>query len=246
MLTASPVVDGQPRPGSPRRWTTRVELSGQPVRLPTVAPDRGALRLTRVALFALAAVGLAGAAHLIGGETVSPVAALIAVPAVMVVANLLGSARRGPISLIIAMGFTQIALHIGFMAASLTQACHAVQAPMAEMAGSAGHTSVVLSCRPGMTHGGTALGGLWPSPSMLLAHLGAAALLALLLARGESAVWALAAALGFGFALPATAVAGPVVRRVPVPARIVVLPRTSVWRRGVRRRGPPARALAAH
>jgi hypothetical protein len=208
-----------------------------------VAPERGALRLIRVGLFALTAVGLAGAAHLIGGETIAPIPALIAVPAVMVVINLLGSARRGPATLLVAMGVTQIVLHTAFMAVSVVQGCHTVSPAMTGMANSPDHRGIVVSCGSEMGHGGV-LGGLWPSATMLIAHALAGVLLALLLAHGESVVWALAAALRFGFVLPGPVLARPVARRLPVVAAIAFRPRSSVLRRGVRRRGPPVTALA--
>src|SRR5687767_2698985 len=88
-----------------------------------VAPGEGALRLTRAAGFAVSAVGLAGAAHLADGDEVPLSAALLAVPLVMLVVHLLAGRRAGPLGLFLGMGLTQVALHLGFMAASITPTC---------------------------------------------------------------------------------------------------------------------------
>ncbi len=206
-----------------------------------MAPERGALRLTRVALFALAVVGLACAAHLTGGETVSPVAMLVAVPAVMVVINLLASRRRGPLLLIVATELTQAVLHVAFMTLSLTRGCQVVAGPMPAMPGAAGH--VAVSCGEPMSHG-TAAAGLWPSPTMLLAHGLAGLIVALLLAHGERALWGLAGLLRLRFTRPEVSGPVPVRRALPVMAAIAGRPRPGVARRGVRRRGPPEPARA--
>jgi hypothetical protein len=212
-----------------------------------VAPERGALRLTRSALFALAAVGLACAAHLAGGgEGVSAPVALLSVPAVMIVINVLAGRRRGPGSLLFAMALTQCGLHLAFMAASITQSCQATGAhPMPAMARMpAGPAPLAMQCGPAMTHGG-AVGGLWPSAPMLLAHALAGVLLVLLLAHGEKAVWALAACLRFRFVLPGRPVVLlPSVRRFPVAANAAVRPGSEVHLHTHRRRGPPGQLLA--
>jgi hypothetical protein len=215
-----------------------------------VAPERGALRLTRSAFFALAAVGLACAAHLAGGgERVSTLVALLSVPAVMIVINVLAGRQRGPGSLLFAMALTQCGLHLAFMAASITRSCQAMGAhPMPSMtrmpAGSSRSAQLAIQCGPAMTHGGAA-GGLWPSTPMLLAHALAGLLLVLLLAHGEKAVWALAACLRFRFVLTGrSAVLLPAVRRLPVAARAAVRPEPAVHRRTLRRRGPPGLLLA--
>lgn len=59
-----------------------------------MTPAAGAFRLTRGALFALGAVGLASGAHLAGGEPVSLPVALLAVGAVMLVANPLAATPK--------------------------------------------------------------------------------------------------------------------------------------------------------
>ncbi len=72
-----------------------------------MAPGTGLLRLTRTAFFAVSAVGLASAAHLAADDDVSAVTAVLAVPAVMIVVNLLAAGRRGPLGLFLGMGLTR-------------------------------------------------------------------------------------------------------------------------------------------
>jgi hypothetical protein len=79
---------------------------------------------------------------------------------------------------------------------------------------------------------------------MLLAHLLAALLVALLLARGEAAVWALASSLRFRFVLPGPIGQLPVVRQSPVPVAVVRRVPKPVHLRTLRRRGPPVPASA--
>jgi hypothetical protein len=202
-----------------------------------------------VALFALAAVGLASAAHLAGGENLSLPAAVLAVPAVMLAVYLLAGRRRGPSGLLIAMGLTQVALHLAFMATSAAQACRLDGVPaMAGMPMQAAHSAhsahAALHCGPAMTHGAAAHAWLWPSTPMLLAHALATVLLVLILAHGEAAVWALAASLGFRVLRPGAVLLVLVLRRGPVPVQTAFRPRSSVPRRSVRRRGPPRSTVA--
>jgi hypothetical protein len=209
-----------------------------------VAPGRGAIRLTRVALFALGAVGLAVGAHLAGGEAVSPAVALASVPAVMIVVNLLAARRRGRISLLLAMGLTQLGLHLTFMITSATAGCHAASGQVGHvMAGARGGARFTMSCDPSMMPAGAAH-RMWPTPTMALAHVLATVLMVLLLGYGESAIWALAACLRFRIALPGVIVRLPVDRRLPVLGRAALYPRSTVRRDAVRRRGPPVLARA--
>ncbi len=204
-----------------------------------MTPARGAIRLTRAAMFSLSAVGLAVAAHAVGGEPVSGPVALALVPAVMLVVNLLAARRRGPLVLVLTMGVTQVALHAALMAAHLASSCRmAVQHP-GGLTGSA-HTAVVSAsaCDPAMA-GHPASDVLAMSPRMFVAHAVSATLLALLLARGEAAFWALAGCLGFRLVLPQVPELPPARRPLPALVSEALLPQSHVPRRSVRRRGPP-------
>lgn len=206
-----------------------------------MAPGRGVLRLARAAFFAVSAVGLASAAHLAGGEVVPPRSVLLAVPAVMVVVHLLAAGRRGPAGLLIGMGLTQAVLHVALMTSSFATSCWSTaSAPMMAGMGMGDHQHAVLRCEPAPA----AAAGLWPSGSMLLAHTLATVVVVLLLARGEVALWALAAALRFRFRLPAATVLPPAVRALPVAVAAFRRAPQAVHLRTVRRRGPPALAGA--
>jgi hypothetical protein len=204
-----------------------------------VTAGQGALRLIRVALFALTAVGLAMGAHLAGGEAASAKVALLAVPAVMVVVNLLATRRRTLTSLLPAMAATQATLHLAFMATSGADTCRVRGGAdsMVGMSGAGGR--LVVHCTPAMDPT-TMTSGLRPSLIMLAAHAVATVVLVVLLAHGETAVWLLASWLGFrrlrlGL-MPRVAVSG---RPLPVPEMLAVHPPAEVHRRTIRRRGPP-------
>ncbi len=201
-----------------------------------MTPARGAIRLTRSAMFSLTAVGLAVAAHAAGNERVSLPVALACVPAVMLVVNLLAGRRRGPVALLLAMGSTQVVLHVALMAAVMSDGCRMVGSHLAT---GASHAAITVdTCDPAM--GGHQASDIFVmSLRMFTAHALAAALLALLLARGEAAIWALTGALGFRLRLPRVAQLPPAVAPLPIVAREALLPRADVPRRAVRRRGPP-------
>ena len=203
-----------------------------------MTPARGAIRLTRTAIFSLSAVGLAVAAHAGGGEPVNLVVALLCVPAVMLVVNLLAGRRRGPAALVLAMSGTQFALHTALMAAEMAGSCRMTAQHLA----SGAHASTLSGCSPGMSgHQTSDLFAM--SPRMLAAHALSATLLALLLARGEAAIWALAGCLGFRLTLPHLPAPPPARSPLPVLVREALLPRAVVPRRTVRRRGPPKPVL---
>ncbi|GAB6897610.1 hypothetical protein JCM9957A_07000 [Kineosporia succinea] len=208
-----------------------------------MSPGRGAIRLARAAIFSLSAVSLAVAAHAAGGERVSLPVAAACVPGVMLVVNLLAARRRGPVSLVVAMALTQATLHAVLMAAIMSDGCR-----MAGGHATSGHGAVgVTPCDPAMA-GHQASDMFAMSPRMFAAHAVAALALALLLERGEAAVWALtrvvahllAGGLGLAHALSRPVALAPAARPLPVPVREALLPRADVPRRTVRRRGPPA------
>jgi hypothetical protein len=207
-----------------------------------VAPGTGLLRLTRAAIFAVGAVGLASAAHLAADGDVSAPAVLLSFPVVMIVVHLLAAGRRGPVGLFLGLGLTQIALHLAFMAASVATTC--VPPPtMSTMAMTGGHPHLAPICESVTGH--DAAGRLWPSPSMALAHVLASVLLVLLLARGEAAVWALASCLRFRSLIPGAVLLPPAARQLPVPAAVARRVPKAVHLRMVRRRGPPTAVAVA-
>jgi hypothetical protein len=203
-----------------------------------VTPGTGLLRLTRAAFFAVSAVGLASAAHLAEGDDVPVGMALLSVPVVLIMINRLAAGRRGPIGLFLGMGLTQVVLHLAFMVTSVASTC----APTSAMAAH-GHLRSV--CEPVGGHG-DAVVQLWPSASMAAAHTLATVLLVLLLARGEAAVWALAACLRFRFVATAPVVHLPDVRQLPVASAIARRVPRIVHLRTLQRRGPPVLVGVVH
>lgn len=200
-----------------------------------MSPARGAIRLARTAVFALSAVGLASAAHVAGGEPASAHVVMGAIPAVLLVVNLFVTGRRGSGSLFVAMSGVQVVLHAAFMAVSMADACHL----------DGQHTgfrhSARASCEPGVAGGHAHQASdlfMMPAP-MLAAHALAVLLLALLLARGEAAVWALVEWLAFRLPRATRAVQLFPVGRLPVLAGAAWLPVAEVLRNDIRRRGPP-------
>ncbi len=197
------------------------------------------MRLGRVACFAFAAVGLAAGAHLVGGGTVSPPVALACLPAVMLAVHGLAGRRRSVVGLLPVMALIQLALHELFMATAGAAACRVAGAgdPMSQMGG-ATSPPAMLHCGPSMNQ--AAMSGIWPPSLMLLGHLLATVLVAVLLARGEAAIWALAGWLGFrALRLSRPALLPTIDHRLPTPSYRAVRLISTVHRRNVRRRGPP-------
>ncbi len=181
-------------------------------------------------MFAIAAVGLAAAAHVAGGERVDLLTALLAVPAITAPMNLLARRRRGPATLLATLAATQLVLHEAFMATAVPGTCH----PGAAMPGMPGMTAS-MHCTPMTTQHG------W-STAMLAAHGIATLLTGLLLARGEAAIWTLAQWL--------SSRAQPEAPHLVLPARPPLLavdrshPATPSRTTPIRRRGPPRLAPA--
>jgi hypothetical protein len=199
-----------------------------------VTPGHGAVKLARAALFAISAVLLAAAAHVAGGEPVSPLVAVLAVPAVTALMNLLARRRRGLPTLLPALAGTQLVLHEVFMTTAGSGSCHSDAAAMSGMPGMT--TAVTMHCSMPMTQHG------W-STAMLLTHGIATVLTAVVLARGEAAVWTLAQWLGLPTLPAPSAPQWPA--RPPAPLTRSPRPATSAPITSFTRRGPPARALAA-
>ncbi|NYF97781.1 hypothetical protein [Janibacter cremeus] len=143
-----------------------------------VSPSRGAVRVARAIAWTSAAFVLSVGAHVIGGgEPPSAGGALLMVIALLWTGLMLTRWRLGSISLVLSLGASQVLLHSILTATEVSVACR----------GSGGHHEVVLACATGTPaphhHNGAA---------MLLAHVAATLLLALLMARGEEALWLLA------------------------------------------------------
>ncbi len=190
------------------------------------SPTRGWLRLTRAATTTVAGLGLAVGAHKVGGGALPGATGCAVLAAGTFLACWACTFRRlGRISIAVLLGLLQLAAHLGLMAASPPMA------PSSAMV-MPGH-----SATGGMSHGHTGAGG-W----MVLAHVVATALTALVLNHGERAVWSVARMVrrllrGTGDGSP-----GRIVVAEPA-AWVVRLVRVGHALGGVGRRGPPAPSL---
>ncbi len=194
--------------------------------------------MARTALFSVTAVALGCTAHLAAGGQVPLLTGFGSVPLVMLVANLFALRRQRFGALLLSMGLLQIVLHYLLVVTSAASECHFT-------ATAARHVGQLHPLSPGcsgMSHPMSSMGGD-PAETVLmtLAHTSAAALLALMLARGEAAVWELARALGF-HALRAIwcapVLAGPAIRPASRP-RPATRPRLRVLASRISHRGPP-------
>jgi hypothetical protein len=200
------------------------------------SPGDGVLRVARTVAVSAAVVGLAVAAHVAGGGR--PPRTLGLVGLALATAYVCAWVARRRLSLpvlTVVLAAGQWALHHAFdlLGASCAPAAPAVHA---------GHAVAAGSCEPVTTAAGLVAGRHLATPSwaMLLAHVAATAVSALVLASGERALWALCGLLAALLpALPRAAapVAVPV-RRAPDVAA-APRPRRAVLLRVSPRRGPP-------
>ncbi|RDV09407.1 hypothetical protein DXK94_13550 [Arthrobacter sp. RT-1] len=202
-------------------------------------PAQPPLRFLRSGVITGSGIGLAAAAHTAGGGHLPPAPVLLLLAVLVMAPVMLLSRRRFrlPIMALI-LGGSQAALHSAFTALSGPS----VHCAGPGVAAHGHHRQIAIPSCAGapasaMELTGHALAAL-PAPAMLAAHLLAIAATAVVLARGEAALWQLKAWLA-----PLAAILHP----VPLPAayRVCALPKKAVMKRhlAVRippRRGPPA------
>jgi hypothetical protein len=219
------------------------------------APTRGVTRIARAAAFGVATLTLATVAHVSAGGGTPSVLVLtgLSLP-VIVVALILTSRRCGPLALLGVLAAGQVILHEALM----TLSSHGSgQIPMS-VAGAqhAAHTLMTgpmhTAATTGFAAGGTMAGapmasvpmagaGDW-SLSMMAVHAVATILTALLLARGEQALWRLVARLlPTLLRIPRLLSCGP--RQTPVLLSVPAV-QPSLVSCGSGLRGPPAGFLA--
>lgn len=187
-----------------------------------VSPGRGVVRFVRATAWAMAAFGLSTGAHVVGGGT-SPSfgGALLMAIALLWTGLLITRWRLGRITLIISLAASQMLLHLILTASELSVACGT----------SGGHHDVVLACAGGTPvphHSGS---------MMLLAHAVTTLALAVLLARGEDAVWFIANRVWPR--LPAAPAHLWLTTRTIAPSHLVALRQRTILLGGVGNRGPP-------
>ena len=165
------------------------------------APVTGTLRLTRAAVLTLATVSLSLAAHVAaGGSAPGPVGLMLLVAPVLTLSLSVTGRRLGLAAVGTVLAVTQVGLHTAFMAlgtggvtgAGLTTDHHGYLVRSA-LGPPGGFGPTPLDGRPlggGLLDGGLLDGALsGTSPAMAGAHVVAAGLVALLLARGEATLW---------------------------------------------------------
>ena len=192
------------------------------------SPAAGPLRLARAAAFGTVAFALALVAHVAaGGPSPRPVTLTFLAGGVAGVSVLVTARRFGVAHTTLALGAVQIGLHAAFMALAPAAGCMTVTLPASHAAGPMSMTS----CLAGSPGSGS------PLP-MVLAHAGATVVLAVLLARGDRALWLLATLL-LPALLPRSVPLSPT-RAAPVfRCAVPVLCRGRMVSSGVGRRGPP-------
>ncbi|GAA1891390.1 hypothetical protein GCM10009814_21110 [Lapillicoccus jejuensis] len=198
------------------------------------------LRLTRAAVLGAATVGLSLGAHVAaGGGAPTPVGlGLLSLPVLAVTLVATGRRLSGP-ALAALLGLGQVGLHVGLTALTAEPALVATDGSGPAPTG--GHHLLHLALGSPLTAGTAGTVGAAGGPALMtLAHLVAAALVALLLTRGEHALWALLAWLLPrlpGAAHPREAVGG-----ASVPADAPLHPSRRARRR--RSRAPPVAPAA--
>ena len=199
----------------------------------------------RAAAFGVVTLVLASGAHISAGGALPSITvlSLLAVP-LMLAAGALASRRCGPVLLVGSLSAGQVLIHESLM---VLTAHSAVDMFPAEPG--AHHAAQALVAGQGSVHSAAAMGGAavagadGSSVTMKAAHVLATLVTALLLARGEQALWRLATRLLP--ALPAEPVLVGCARLQPPTLLSLPALRPSVVSCGVGLRGPPERFAAA-
>lgn len=204
---------------------------------PTERPTTGALRLVRALVLGAVAMTLGAGAHTIGGGALPglPVLMLLSIPVGLLTVAVTARRVSRP-ALVGVLGLVQAGLHVALGQMAPMGHC----APVAAASGHAGH-------QPGSLAGactGVAESAAMPmslSGSMVLAHVVATLLTALILSRGEALLWRVIRAIAAR--VPAAPAALP--RRVRATiAGSVLRMRGRVAAGSARPRAPPLTACA--
>ncbi|WP_421742844.1 hypothetical protein [Cellulomonas sp.] len=200
------------------------------------APATGPLRLVRAGVVAAVTVALGALAHVLAGGTLPPSVVLVTLTALALAAAVVLTARRlGPAGALALLGVGQLAVHSSFSLFS-TVAC--LPGP-ASLQGHVHHPGMVMatqaSCTPADV---TLVQPLLGAPAMLVLHVAASVVAALVLVGADRALWWLAAWLSplLGTTEPAAVVPRA---SLPTPAE-VPWSGYAWWRDAVPLRGPPA------
>lgn len=199
-------------------------------------------RLLRSGSLAVSIVGLASVAHISGGGALPAPAIMLALVALNVLASTVATRfKLGAGAMLAILGSSQVALHQVFE--TLSQGSGA-NVPSSVMAGMSHHMPADFPLLPSGASmssmaGAAMTGHQHMSSIMMAAHVGATVVTALILFKGEAALWALARWLRPVFTLvkPSTILAVAPVRQ----SQSLILPRRNAWdgSRPHSRRGPP-------
>ncbi|HEX8495696.1 MAG TPA: hypothetical protein VF661_00765 [Actinomycetales bacterium] len=203
-------------------------------------PLHAGLRLLRAGSVGVVVLGLAAAAHVAGHGDLPHPAILVVVAVFVALTSTLVTPRRLELPLLFGvLAASQVVLHhvLGWLA---SPAC-AVTLPAPTPGPHLGHAaSAALACAAPLTGTEASAPAAAEPAVMVLAHLGAVLLAAVVLASGDRALWALLdwlrPVLG---APPRAALVVPRLGVAPLEARSR-LPHQPPVLRSVRRRGPPA------
>lgn len=201
------------------------------------SPAAGALRLLRASGLAVVAYALASVAHMVAGGALPTAAWMASIYLLTFCSAVVLTGRRlGRAAIVTGLGVSQLALHEAFRFLSAGGNCAPVSFghPM-----HSGHETVMTCADRVVTmpvhHS--------PGLVMLAAHALAAALVGVVLARGEAAVWFLAGLVWP--AMPSRARVFPMESAHPVALHPRPAGRQIVCSGGLGRRGPPAGLPAA-
>lgn len=217
-------------------------------------------RLLRSCALALAMVGLASIAHLSSGGFLPAPAIMLALLMLTILGSTLVTAfKLGAGSMLIILGSSQVLLHeafgtlstgstAGVSASAVASMNHHMPAGLSVLASESTMTSTSTTSGLGMSDyvliGSGMAGHAFASLLMFSAHAGATVLMALILFKGESALWALASWLRpiFAAAKPSTILAISQ-NSLALPVK---LPQQPCWdgNRPYSPRGPPLKTVA--
>lgn len=185
------------------------------------SPTCGWLRLARAAVVTITALGLGVGAHRIGGGVFpSPSHGVFLALATFTVCWACTSRCLGRAAIAVLLGLLQLSLHLGLMAMG------------PPMVGSSAMPMPAGSGGSGLAHFGVSW---W----MLLAHVTATALTAIVLARGEQAVWFIARQVRRFLPSPDGRALCPAGAQRPPAVQVLGIRHSVHALGGIGRRGPP-------
>jgi hypothetical protein len=158
-----------------------------------LSPTRGLLRGVRAASLGIVGFVLALVGHkAAGGDTPGPVALLLLAGLIGLAAVLLTVVRLSPVRFILSLATMQVALHEAFMWLGSPTACAITQMSAPAGRNMAHNGQPTLACATGMAQTGMSQNSVFTGIAMVGAHVVATAVMAALLAYGETVLWILA------------------------------------------------------